>query len=148
MTLSGLEQFSFIGKLLPADDTGRAYVFTANLLEKEIEVYFEVLPSLKQFLRRQPSGDQSHLVDDSTSECVYGSHNNDGAGVLVFRSSLDAGFQHCDEPDGLSPGELRIAATTIARIHASGRALIAKNRLEAMKSRYPYLCQVGAKMFY
>ena len=42
---------SFIAKLLPADDPARACVFEANLLEKEIELYFELLPSLKQFIR-------------------------------------------------------------------------------------------------
>ena len=35
-------RFSLIAKLLPADDEDRAYVFEANLLEKEIEMYFEV----------------------------------------------------------------------------------------------------------
>ena len=79
------DHFSFIAKLLPADDTGRVYVFEANLLEKEIEMYFSVLPSLRQFLRAQPGGDLSALVEEAVPECVYGSHNMDGAGVLVFR---------------------------------------------------------------
>ena len=42
---------SFIAKLLPVDDPARACVFEANLLEKEIELYFELLPSVRQFIR-------------------------------------------------------------------------------------------------
>ena len=43
--------FSLIAKLLPADDGRRACVFEANLLEKEIEMYFEVLPALAASIR-------------------------------------------------------------------------------------------------
>ncbi|XP_059090470.1 uncharacterized protein LOC131886221 [Tigriopus californicus] len=134
-----VDGYSFVAKLLPAEDAGRAYVFEANLLEKEIEMYFEVLPSLRAFLRDQKSGDRSAIIDRSVPECVYGSHNMDGAGVLVFNSSLENGFRHCDNPEGLSADELLITVDRLAQIHASGRAFLAEKTEELVRRRYPSL---------
>ncbi len=137
-------RFSLIAKLLPADDANRAYVFEANLLEKEIEMYFEVLPSVCSFLRAQPEGDLSRVLQRVIPECVYGSHNSDGAGILVFRSVRDWGFQHCcsdDAGDGLSAPELRLAASSLGAMHAVGVALLAKNTADKVQRRYPYLTQ-------
>ena len=41
--------YVFIAKLLPADDPCRVYVFESNVFEKEISIYFELLPCLRQF---------------------------------------------------------------------------------------------------
>ena len=133
------DHYSFIAKLLPADDSDRIHVFEANLLEKEIEMYFEVLPSLQQFLRTQNSGDQSAIVEASVPECIYGRHNMDGAGVLVFNSSLNKGFAHSSDPEGLNQDELNSAVETLARIHASGKALLTAKTPNKVKNRYPFL---------
>lgn len=76
------------------------------------------------------------MVDDCIPDCVYGSHNLDGAGALVFRSCTDKGFRHCEDPVGLSASELSVVVKNIAQLHASGRALIAKNGSEAMTKRF------------
>ncbi len=138
---SGPQHFCFIAKLLPADDVGRIYVFEANLLEKEIEMYFEVLPSLRAYMREHARGDEDYgqLIGEAIPECVYASHNTDGAGVLVFRSDVARGFHHATDPDGLSLDELLLAAATTARVHAAGRGLIHKHGLAAVRGRYPYL---------
>ena len=41
-------QYYFIPKFLPAEDPCRVYVFEANVFEKEISIYFELLPCLRQ----------------------------------------------------------------------------------------------------
>ena len=60
---------------------------------------------------------------------------------LIFRSCLDSGFKHSSDPSGLSLPELLLAVETLARVHATGRAMLAKNSVEAVKKRYPYLTQ-------
>ena len=60
--------FSFIAKLLPADDPARACVFEANLLEKEIELYFELLPSLRQFIRLTEMKRRKHMEIENDSQ--------------------------------------------------------------------------------
>ena len=64
---------SFIAKLLPADDPARACVFEANLLEKEIELYFELLPSLRQFIRLTEMKRRPQIAKDKNSESQGGS---------------------------------------------------------------------------
>ena len=134
-----VESLSFIAKLLPQEDADRAHVFEAGLLEKEIEVYFEVLPSLQQFLRTQRSGDHSEIVEAHVPECIYGRHNMDGAGILVFNSGLQKGFAQFSDPEGLTRRELVLVVETMARIHASGKALLNAKTAKAVKNRYPYL---------
>ena len=65
--------YSFIAKLLPADDPARACVFEANLLEKEIELYFELLPSLRQFIRLTEMKRRSQIDKDTNPESQGGS---------------------------------------------------------------------------
>ena len=130
-------RFSLIAKLLPSEDANRGYVFEANLLEKEIEMYFEVLPSMLAFLRSQrSSGNLRRFFQRAIPECIYGTHNTDGAGALVFRSVGDWGFQHCGDPaDGLTPAELELAARTLGAIHATGRVFMAKNGADRVRTR-------------
>ena len=79
------ENYTFIAKILPADDPNRVYVFEANVFEKEISIYFELLPCLRQFCSEPQL---QHLLATNIPQCVYGSNNMDGAGVLVFECAL------------------------------------------------------------
>ena len=79
------ENYTFIAKILPADDPNRVYVFEANVFEKEISIYFELLPCLRQFCSEPQL---QHFLATNIPQCVYGSNNMDGAGVLVFECAL------------------------------------------------------------
>ncbi len=118
----------------------------AFLLHKIMAQYcialLQVLPSVCSFLRSQPSGDLTRLFERAIPECIYGTHNMDGAGALVFRSVRDWGFHHCSDPEeGLNGRELELAAKTLGTLHASGMGFLAKNGSDKVLGRYPYLAK-------
>eukprot|EP00092_Neocalanus_flemingeri_P050059 GFUD01057739.1.p1 GENE.GFUD01057739.1~~GFUD01057739.1.p1 ORF type:complete len:517 (-),score=103.95 GFUD01057739.1:128-1678(-) len=128
-------QYYFIAKLLPADDPCRVYVFEANVFEKEISIYFELLPFLKQSCLNNKL---ERLLSSHIPQCIYGSNNMDGAGVLVFECALEQGFLHPVNPQGLSLEQVLCVINFMAKFHAIGSALITKSH-KSMKLRYPYL---------
>lgn len=139
ISISKDESYSFVVKMIPENDPCRAYVFEAGLFEKENEMYFELLPAIKFFLQ---SGDRSvkTILDDLIPECIYGSHNTDGAGVLVFASiTQSGGFKDCCDPCGLDIKQLRVIVKSMSEFHASGHAFLAKNKLGLVERRYPNL---------
>ena len=76
---------SFIAKLLPADDPARACVFEANLLEKEIELYFELLPSLRQFIRLTEMKRRKQLeIENESQEKTPGVSSSTGRYFIIF----------------------------------------------------------------
>jgi len=128
-------QYYFIAKLLPADDPFRVYVFEANVFEKEISIYFELLPCLKQSCL---DSKLDKLFSRHIPQCIYGSNNMDGAGVLVFECALQQGFLHPVDPEGLSLEQVLCVINFMAKFHAIGSALVTKNH-KSMKLRHPYL---------
>jgi len=145
--------YVFIAKLLPADDPCRVYVFEQNVFEKEISIYFELLPCLRQFCEgTKLSGAMLHRVP----QCIYGSNNCDGAGVLVFECAQELGFRHPVNPEGLSLDQVMCTVEFMAKFHAIGSALlITKGKLLTL--RYPFistnvysspLMQEGAKRLF
>lgn len=129
------ENYTFIAKLLPTDDPNRLYVFEANVFEKEISIYFELLPCLKQFCSDTVL---KTFLSTNIPQCVYGSNNMDGAGVLVFECALQQGYLHPVDPEGLSLDQVICAVNFMARFHAIGSALISK-KLKSIQLRHPYL---------
>jgi len=128
-------EYFFIAKLLPADDPCRVYVFEANVFEKEISIYFELLPCLKQYFQNETI---SQLIAKNIPQCIYGSNNMDGAGVLVFECAQEKGFLHPIDPEGLSLEQVLCIVTFMAKFHATGSALISKSQ-KSLKLRHPYL---------
>jgi len=128
-------QYYFIAKLLPADDPCRVYVFEANVFEKEISIYFELLPCLKQSCLNTKL---QKLLSSHIPQCIYGSNNMDGAGVLVFECALEQGFLHPVDPEGLSLEQVMCVINFMAKFHAIGSSVISKNH-KSMKLRHPYL---------
>jgi len=128
-------QYYFIAKLLPADDPCRVYVFEANVFEKEISIYFELLPCLRQSCLNTKL---EKLLSSHIPQCIYGSNNMDGAGVLVFECALEQGFLHPVDPEGLSLEQVLCVINFMAKFHAIGSALITKSH-KSMKLRHPYL---------
>jgi len=128
-------QYYFIAKLLPTDDPCRVYVFEANVFEKEISIYFELLPCLKQFCKNTKL---ERLLSIHIPQCIYGSNNMDGAGVLVFECALEQGFLHPVDPQGLSLEQVLCVVNFMAKFHAIGSALITKSK-KSIKLRHPYL---------
>lgn len=128
-------QYYFIAKLLPADDPCRVYVFEANVFEKEISIYFELLPCLKQSCLNTKL---QKLLSNHIPQCIYGSNNMDGAGVLVFECALEQGFLHPIDPEGLSLEQVMCVINFMAKFHAIGSSVISKNH-KSMKLRHPYL---------
>jgi len=127
--------YVFIAKLLPADDPCRVYVFESNVFEKEISIYFELLPCLRQFCEGTAL---ENLMPDRVPSCIYGSNNCDGAGVLVFECAQERGFKHPSDPEGLSLDQVMTTIKFMAQFHAIGSALlITKGQL--IKLRYPFL---------
>ena len=127
--------YVFIAKLLPADDPGRVYVFESNVFEKEISIYFELLPCLRQFCEGTKL---EKLMLNRVPECIYGSNNCDGAGVLVFECAREKGFLHPVDPEGLSLDQVLSTVKFMAKFHAIGSALlITKGKL--LNLRYPFL---------
>ena len=68
------EKLHFVVKMIPENDPCRAYVFETGLFEKENEVYFDLMPAIKFNCK-------STLIEELIPECIYGSHNMDGAGI-------------------------------------------------------------------
>lgn len=133
---------SFVIKLLPMDDPARVFVFQANLMEKEIEMYFDILPALSQFLSAQGDGSGlKNFVADLIPECVYGTHNAEGSGALVFKSCVEKGFRTCKNPEGLNLQEIFNTTEALATFHAVGRAFILKSTPLFVRRRYESLGQ-------
>lgn len=128
-------QYYFIAKLLPKDDPCRVYVFEANVFEKEISIYFELLPCLRQSCLNTKL---EKLLSSHIPQCIYGSNNMDGAGVLVFECALEQGFLHPVDPEGLSLEQVMCVISFMAKFHAIGSSLLAKSH-KSMKLRHPYL---------
>jgi len=127
--------YVFIAKLLPADDPCRVYVFESNVFEKEISIYFELLPCLRQFCEGTAL---ETLMHDRVPACIYGSNNCDGAGVLVFECAQEQGFKHPVDPDGLSLDQVMTTIKFMAKFHAMGSALLSKKG-KLINLRYPFL---------
>lgn len=78
-------------------------------------------------------------------QCVYSSHNTDGAGVIVFKNSCsDTSFQDCSDPEGMSLPEILTVVKAMAKFHAAGRAFLARNQIQVRTfciSKYsPFRC--------
>jgi len=128
--------YSFIAKLLPPDDPCRLYVFESNVFEKEISIYFEFLPSMRQFVMKH--SDLELLLTENIPTCIYGSNDGNGAGVLVFECAQEKGYLHTVDPEGLSLSQVRCTVSLIAKFHAIGSAMLIKKGKD-IKLRYPYL---------
>jgi len=128
--------YFFIAKLLPSDDPCRVYVFEANVFEKEISIYFELLPCLRQSCG--DTSDLAKLVSSHIPQCIYGSNNMDGAGVLVFECAQEQGFLHPVDPEGLSLEQVLCVVNFMAKFHAIGSALVSRSK-KSIKLRHPYL---------
>lgn len=129
-------QYIFIAKLLPPDDPCRIYVFEANVFEKEISIYFELLPYIRNFLVKHP--DLEMLMFDSVPTCIYGSNDGNGAGVLVFECAQEKGYLHPVDPEGLSLAQVQCTVKFMAKFHAIGSALLIKKGKD-LRLRYPFL---------
>ena len=74
--------------MIPENDPCRAYVFEAGLFEKENEMYFDLLPAIKFHCKKTS-------IQQLIPDCIYGSHNMDGAGkegyelVLLYLPPVD-----------------------------------------------------------
>lgn len=129
-------RYVFIAKLLPPDDPRRVYVFESNVFEKEISIYFELLPYIRQFLLPFPQFEK--LLSENLPICIYGSNSGNGAGVLAFECAREKDFLHPVDPDGLSLSQLNSTVKFIAKFHAIGSALIIKKGKD-LRLRYPFL---------
>ena len=87
---------------------------------------------LLYFLSQIPSIHSRHtFLDSLTPQCVYSSHNTDGAGVIVFKNSCSgASFRDCSDPEGLSLPEVLTVVKAMAKFHAVGRAFLARNETQ------------------
>merc|ERR1719187_2225212 len=132
-------QYIFIAKLLPPDDPCRVYVFEANVFEKEISIYFELLPAIRQFLTRpNHPEDLKQLMSDNVPTCIYGSNDGNGAGVLVFECAMEKGYLHPVDPEGLSLPQVKCTFKFIAKFHAICSAMLTKKGRD-LRLRYPFL---------
>ncbi len=132
--LEGETHLGFVIKMIPENDPCRAYVFETGLFEKENEVYFDLMPAIKFHCK-------SSMIEDLIPECVYGSHNMDGAGVLVFKCCGEQGYESCQDPHGLKLEKVRSVVKSMAEFHASGRAFMLKHGINGVRRRYPSLSQ-------
>jgi len=131
--LSPKENIDFVVKMIPENDPCRAYVFEAGLFEKENEMYFDLLPAIKFHCKKT-------LIQQMIPECIYGSHNMDGAGVLVFNCCGQQGFSNCHDPMGLKLEKVRAVIKSIAEFHASARTFVIKHGEKGVQRRYQSLC--------
>jgi len=113
--------YVFIAKLLPADDPNRVHVFESNVFEKEICIYFELLPCLRQVC---VGTKLEAAMRNSIPQCLYGSNNCDRAGVLAFECAEENGFVHPDDPEGLSLDQVLCIVTFMAKFHAVASSLL------------------------
>ena len=129
------ETLAFVVKMIPNNDICRAYVFQTGLFEKENEVYFDLIPAIKFYTN---SRKVQHNLGTTIPECIYGSHNNDGAGVLVF--NFCSGYKEHKDPQGLKMSEVKCVFQNIAEFHAAARSFVIKHGGQ-VERRYPLLCE-------
>ena len=90
-----------------------------QIINKYFTIIFSSIHSRKTF------------IDSLTPQCVYSSHNTDGAGVIVFKNSCsDASFENCSDPNGMSLTQVLTVVRAMAKFHAAGRAFLARNRTQ------------------
>lgn len=138
------DAFNFIVKMIPENDPCRVYVFETGLFEKENEIYFDLLPAIKFYFHKNviiKNDAIPTVLDEIIPECFYGSHNIDGAGVLVFQSCATKKFKECQDPSGLNLQQLKSVVQRIAEFHAISRAFVVKHGVNGVQRRYPMLNQ-------
>ncbi|XP_040565779.1 uncharacterized protein [Lepeophtheirus salmonis] len=123
--------FHFVAKFLPPDDVSILEACSNNVFEKEISIYFDLLPAIKCHV--------SKSIVNLLPEVIYASHNQTGAGVIVFKSCVMDGFTTCEDPNGLNPQQLILTIKSLAKLHAFASKFIEDATPEAVMERYDFL---------
>ena len=132
------EKFGFVVKMIPDSDSCRQFVFQTGLFEKENEVYFDLIPAIKFYANQRRI---DHQIDRAVPDAIYGSHNMDGAGVLVFNCCDQSGYKEQKNPNGLNVEQVKSIFLSMAEFHAAARSFVTKHGLDGVQRRYPCLCQ-------
>ena len=133
---SGLQQdYHFIAKLLPEDDSNRVWSLDNNVFAKEISIYFELFPFLRTICLNTPP--LRGFLDSHLPKVCFSSNNTGGLGVLVFENAQVSGYRHPQDPRGLSLDQVMCVINFLAVFHAIGSAVV--NSKRQIRSSYPFL---------
>lgn len=128
------QHYHFIAKLLPEDDSNRVWSLDNNVFAKEISIYFELFPSLRNVcLGTRLRG----FLDSHLPKVCFSSNNTAGLGVLVFENAQLDGYRHPKDPQGLSLKQVLCVVNFLAVFHAIGSAVV--NSKREIRSSYPFL---------
>jgi len=128
------QHYHFIAKLLPEDDSNRVWSLDNNVFAKEISIYFELFPSLRNVCNDTKL---RGFLDSHLPKVCFSSNNTAGLGVLVFENSQVDGFRHPKDPQGLSLKQVLCVVNFLAVFHAIGSAVV--NSKREIRSSYPFL---------
>jgi len=128
------QNYHFIAKLLPADDSNRVWSLDNNVFAKEISIYFELFPAMKTVCLNSPL---RGFLDSSLPKVCFSSNNTEGLGVLVFENAQVSGYRHPNDPQGLSLSQVLCVINFLAVFHAIGSAVV--NSKPQIRSSYPFL---------
>ena len=128
------QHYHFIAKLLPEDDSNRVWSLDNNVFAKEISIYFELFPSLRNVCHNTKL---RGFLDSHLPKVCFSSNNTAGLGVLVFENSQVDGYRHPKDPQGLSLKQVLCVVDFLAVFHAIGSAVV--NSKREIRSSYPFL---------
>ena len=128
------QNYHFIAKLLPADDSNRVWSLDNNVFAKEISIYFDLFPAMKTVCLNSPL---RGFLDSSLPKVCFSSNNTEGLGVLVFENAQVSGYRHPNDPEGLSLSQVLCVINFLAVFHAIGSAVV--NSKPQIRSSYPFL---------
>ena len=128
------QHYHFIAKLLPEDDSNRVWSLDNNVFAKEISIYFELFPSLRNLCQGTKL---RGFLDSHLPKVCFSSNNTAGLGVLVFENAQLDGYRHPKDPQGLSLEQVLCVVNFLAVFHAIGSAVL--NSRREIRSSYPFL---------
>ena len=128
------QNYHFIAKLLPEDDSNRVWSLDNNVFAKEISIYFELFPSLRNVCHNTKL---RGFLDSHLPKVCFSSNNTAGLGVLVFENSQVDGYHHPKDPQGLSLKQVLCVVDFLAIFHAIGSAVV--NSKREIRASYPFL---------
>ena len=130
----------FLVEIVPSDPELRDMIVKHNLFVKEILVYSEVLPLLKQYVRNRSQSTRTVDVTFSVPNYIYGDYDSaSGSGVIIFEDFSEHGY-HLEDPQLMliDPKHVRDVVQSLATLHAICVAFQTTENVK-LEERFPIL---------
>ena len=130
----------FLVEIVPSDPELREMIIKHNLFLKEILVYSEVLPLLKQYVQNRSQSSRTVDVTFSVPKYIYGDYDPDsGSGVIIFEDFSEHGYR-LEDPQLMliDPKHVRDVVQSLATLHAICVAFQTTEEVK-LEERFPLL---------